>query len=227
MPRPRVPDRRGRILAAARELLLAQGWERTTVADVAARAGIGKGAVYLEFADRSAILAAVLNRAARDLTADVHRRVLGSTELLDLPTVYRYGVEALLADPIMRAVHLGDTAVLGDHVRQVSDDRYLRRYAWLTDYVARLQDAGVLDRAVPADAVVQVLGIFALGLVHAPGTLGPVPPEHLTGAVAVFADLVGRGLATDRPADADAARAAQLELLERLDRQLTTLQEDP
>ncbi|MCP2262857.1 TetR/AcrR family transcriptional regulator [Promicromonospora thailandica] len=223
MPRPRIADRRGRILDAARELVLDRGWADVTVADVAARAGIGKGAVYLEFADKAAILAGVLTRSARALTAEVHARVLGSPGLVDLPAVYRFGVDALLGDPLMRALYLGDEGVLGRHVHDVADDRYLRRMGWLADYVTGLQRAGVLDPDVPAATVVRVLSLFTLGMVHAPGVLGATSAEDLSAAVDLFADLVGRGLAAGGPADPDAARAAQLALLESLDAQLGLL----
>ncbi|GAB3092955.1 TetR/AcrR family transcriptional regulator [Isoptericola nanjingensis] len=233
MPRPRVPDRRARILDAAHDLILENGWPSTTVAGVAARAGIGKGAVYLELPDKAAILDAVLRRSTRDLTAEVRRRVVGADGPVDLPTVYRFGTEALLADPLMRALYVGDASLLGDHVRDVAGgaggDRYAERFGWLAEYVARLQDAGVVDPAVPTAAVVRVLGIFSVGLVHAPGTLGATSDDALRDAVALFADLVGRGLAADRPADlpadVEAARAAQLGLLARLDHQLDLLEE--
>jgi len=225
VPRPRVADRRDRVLAAARELILTKGWANVTVADVAARAGIGKGAVYLEFPDKAAILSAVLTRSMWQLTAEVHARVLGAPDLVDLPAVYRFGVDALLGDPLMRALYLGDQAVLGEHVRDVADDRYLQRMGWLTDYVTRLQDAGVVKPSVPAETIVHVLSVFTLGLAHAPGVLGTTTPEDLSAAVGLFADLVGRGLGTARPADPEAARAAQLALLERLDTQLGLLKE--
>lgn len=225
MPRPLVADRRGRILAAARELILAKGWADVTVADVAAHAGIGKGAVYLEFPDKAAILAAVLNRTVRQLTAEVHQRVLDAPGLVDLPAVYRFGVDALLSDPLMRALYLGDEAVLGQHVRDTTDDRYLRRLDWLAEFVTGMQRAGVIDREVPAETIVRVLSVFTLGLVHAPGLLGTTRPEDLSATVGLFADVVGRGLATDRPADPEAARAAQLALLGRLDAQLDLLKE--
>lgn len=225
MPRPRVTDRRGRILTAAQELISDRGWPDTTVADIAARAGIGKGAVYLEFPDKSAILAAVLNRGMRRMTARVHRRVLDAQQLVDLPAVYRFGVEALLDDPLMRALYLGDQAILGEHVRGVTDDRYLRRMGWLGDYITRLQDSGAVDAAVSADTIVRMLSVFTLGMVYAPGVLGATTPEELSEAVGLFADLVGRGLATGRPHDPEAARSAQLALLERLDAQLDLLEE--
>ncbi|SKC53454.1 TetR/AcrR family transcriptional regulator [Krasilnikoviella flava] len=227
MPRPLVPDRRARILDAARSLILERGWPRTTVADVAARAGIGKGAVYLELPDKAAILDAVLRRSTRDLTAAVHRRVVEAAGLVDLPAVYRFGMDALLADPLMRALTVGDETLLGDHVRDVAagEGRYAARLAWLAEYVARLQDAGVVDPSVPTEAVVRVLGVFSVGLVHAPGTIGTTSDDELRDAVALFADLVGRGLAADRPADPEAARRAQLGLLARLDHQLDLLEE--
>ncbi|MEU3271139.1 TetR family transcriptional regulator [Saccharomonospora sp. NPDC006951] len=227
MPRPLVPDRRGRILEAARRLLLDRGWARTTIADVAAKAGIGKGAVYLEFPDKRAILDAVLRRSTRELTARVHRRVLEAPGVIGLGTVYRFGVEALLADPVMSALYLGDDSVLGDHVRAVTDDRYPQRFQWLTDYATELQRAGVLDATIPAEDIVRMLSTFTVGLVHAPGSLEPGTAEQLSTTVGLFADLVGRGLAADRPADPAAARQAQLTLLARLDDQLTRMEETP
>lgn len=225
MPRPRIPARRERLLVAARALAL-DGWPTTTVSDIAARAGVGKGAVYLEFSDKAAILEAVLNRSMRGMTADVHRRVLEATEVSDLPTIYRFGVEALLADPLMRALYLGDETVLGDHVRAIADGRYQQRFDWLTEYIARLQDAGVIDPEVATEPLVRMLSVFTIGLLHAPGTIEATTDDQLRETVGLFADLVGRGLATGLPADPNAALQAQLILLENLDAQLNRLEED-
>lgn len=220
LPRPRVPDRRERVLAAAHELALTQGWSGTTIAEIAARAGIGKGAVYLEFPDKPAILSAVLTGRMRALTAGMRRRVLEVDGLVDLPTVYRFAVEAILADPLMRALYLGDAAVLGDHVRGVSDDRYAQRFTWLADYVVALQSCGLIDPRMAVDPVVRMLGVFTIGLLNGPATTD----DQLRDTVATFADLVGRGLATGGPVDPEAARQAQIVLLDRLDAQLRQLE---
>lgn len=60
-----------------------------------------------------------------------------------------------------------------------TDDRSVRRPGWLTDDVTGLQRAGGLDPAVPADTIVRVLGVFTLGLVHAPGMLGACRTDEL------------------------------------------------
>ena len=222
MPRPRIPDRRHRILAAARELALTRSWPRTTVADIAELAGVGKGAVYLEFPSRDAILDAVLTAAMRDLTAAVHRRCRAHEGLLDLPAVYRIGIEELLAEPLLRAVQLGDEDVLGAHVHTVDPARYRTRMDWLGQYVAALQDAGVLREDVDREVLGQVLGTFTLGLLSAPAVLGDLDEQRLPESVALFADLVGRGLETDAEADPVAARAAQQHMLDQLTAQLET-----
>ena len=222
MPRPRIPDRRHRILAAARELALTRSWPRTTVADIAELAGVGKGAVYLEFPSRDAILDAVLTAAMRDLTAAVHRRCRAHEGLLDLPAVYRIGIEELLAEPLLRAVQLGDEDVLGAHVRTVDPARYRTRMDWLGHYIAALQDAGVLREDVDREVLGQVLGTFTLGLLSAPAVLGDLDEQRLRESVALFADLVGRGLETDAEADPVAARAAQQHMLDQLTAQLET-----
>jgi AcrR family transcriptional regulator len=224
MPRPLIPDRRERLVIAARELALGKGWTTTTVADIAARAGIGKGAVYLEFPDKSAILAAVLNHGMRTMTADVHRRVLAASDVIDLPTIYRFGIEALLADPLMRAMYLGDEAVLGDHVRAVTDGRYQQRFDWLVDYIVALQRIGVISVDVAIEPLVRMLSVFTIGLLSAPGIVDVGSGDQLRETVGLFADLVGRGLATDLPVDSEAARHAQLILLAKLDAQLRQLQ---
>jgi AcrR family transcriptional regulator len=65
-PRGRASDpertlqTRQAILRAALETFLAQGFERTRMADVAARAGLAKGTLYLHFADKAALFEFVL-----------------------------------------------------------------------------------------------------------------------------------------------------------------------
>ncbi|MEV6140311.1 helix-turn-helix domain-containing protein [Nocardia sp. NPDC051990] len=225
MPRPRIPARRDAIVSAARDLILDQGWPATTVADIAGRAGVGKGAVYLEFPDKSAILAAVLTASVRRVVVEVRRRVLGAPVTVDLPTVYRFGLEALLGDRLLCAAYTHDTTILGEHVKHIADDRYAQRTSWLDDYVIRLQQAGVVDPALSATAIGRMLAVFSLGLVHAPGTLGTADPDDLAATVGIFAELLSRGLSAGGSTDPVAAREAQLDLLDALEEQINELEE--
>ena len=52
-----------KLLAAGRSLFVSQGYEQTTVDQVADRAGLTKGAVYFHFDSKEALLLALLDRA--------------------------------------------------------------------------------------------------------------------------------------------------------------------
>lgn len=58
--RPRDPSTDGRIIAAASELLLQQGFDRTTVDDVAARAKVGKATVYRRWPSKEDLAVAAM-----------------------------------------------------------------------------------------------------------------------------------------------------------------------
>ncbi|WP_156316466.1 TetR/AcrR family transcriptional regulator, partial [Leucobacter japonicus] len=98
MPRPLLPNRRGRILDAAEDLVLERGFDATSVAAVAERAGIGKGAVYLEFGSKRDILDALLLRGTERMRARLAEE-LG--EHPPLGEAYRASVRVLLEDRLM------------------------------------------------------------------------------------------------------------------------------
>lgn len=197
------------------------------MSDIASRAGVAKGAVYLEFRNKTAILDAVIRESTRRLIASVRERVEHSDGLVDLARAYRFGLEALMGDPLMRALYFEGADVLGTHLSEVPARRYYDRVDWLLDYIRRLQLAGVIDDRVDPERVVGVLSTFTVGLVRSAGVLRPTGVEQLAATVELFADALGRGLAADRAADIDAAREAHLHLLQRLDEQLTELEQDP
>ncbi len=58
-----------RILVAAEQCMARLGLSRLSMTDVAAQAGVSRGAVYLHFADRSTLIDAVLERAAHRFVA--------------------------------------------------------------------------------------------------------------------------------------------------------------
>jgi TetR/AcrR family transcriptional regulator, mexJK operon transcriptional repressor len=75
-------QKRAAILAAARELFLADGFDRSSVDAVAARAGVSKRTVYDYFGDKQTLLQAVVEAASQSLVSAI-RRTLDET-LTDL-----------------------------------------------------------------------------------------------------------------------------------------------
>jgi AcrR family transcriptional regulator len=57
-----MPSSRHRLLDAAREVILAVGWRRATLTDVARRAGVSRMTVYRAFPDMQSLLAELMTR---------------------------------------------------------------------------------------------------------------------------------------------------------------------
>ncbi len=67
--RERVADKEDAIVAAAYDIILAKGLARTTIAEIARRAGVAEGTVYLYFENKDALGQAVLAAFYARLTA--------------------------------------------------------------------------------------------------------------------------------------------------------------
>ncbi|WP_337003612.1 MULTISPECIES: TetR/AcrR family transcriptional regulator [unclassified Microbacterium] len=185
MPRPRVADRRDRILDAAEALVLALGFDAMSVAGIAERAGIGKGAVYLEFAGKREILDAVLQRGTARMNDRV-RDELGENPRLS--AAYRASARALSSDALMTAAFLDDRGLLGEHVAEITDGRYRERQRRVVAWLHDLQERGEIVPDVDVEALALALSSASIGLLSAARLLGPIDPAQLERAI----DTIGR-----------------------------------
>ncbi|MEW1658007.1 MULTISPECIES: helix-turn-helix domain-containing protein [unclassified Streptomyces] len=106
-------ERGERILEAAEELLLAWGYRRVTIDEIARRAKVGKGTVYLHWKTKDALLLAVVLKA-KSRSQQRHLARMRSDPLEILPSRSMRGYYAdFLKEPVLRAVHTEDLDVLG------------------------------------------------------------------------------------------------------------------
>lgn len=112
-----------RLLAAASELLLGRGARGFTVADVAQRAHVGKGTVYLYWPTKEDLLIGLVGRGFLGLLDDLIRRL---TEEPDLARPSRFCPTMLAvatSQPLLAALQRHDEDLLGilaDHPRSVA-----------------------------------------------------------------------------------------------------------
>lgn len=132
-----VRDKRHAILYAARELFANQGYDDTTIAEIAQTAGVAVGTVYLYFANKHDILVDVCLALNEDIA-----RVIQSPAILALPLrqVPRAIIEAsfrssrenmrFMAYYQVEAQSPGETQRLRDGKQQIADalDAY---FQWL------------------------------------------------------------------------------------------------
>src|SRR5262245_45774637 len=177
---------RERLLDAALEVFLAQGYDGARLADVARTAGLTTGAVYSNFRNKAELLSEALGGRT---SAEIDE-LLGAIPAESLPDALRLlgrGVvdppnareRTLLLDAIVAARRDPDLAA-------VLRGRAQHRRTQLSELVAGAQRVGTVDRAVDPDAVSRLCTVIALGSVVARALDLPAPDPDTWG------DLVDR-----------------------------------
>ncbi|MFF8577261.1 TetR/AcrR family transcriptional regulator [Streptomyces albidoflavus] len=112
-PQPAEAERAERILTAARELLLAWGYKRVTVDEIARRARVGKGTVYLHWKTKEILFGELLREEFADVLTHVAEQVQQNPDLARPSTLVRATFLQQTQRPLARAIHTSDDDILG------------------------------------------------------------------------------------------------------------------
>lgn len=113
-------EKSARILTAAEELVLKRGFKGVTIAEIAEKAHVGKGTLYLYWSTKEDLFLAVL---VRNLVAVLDEHIDATTADPDLALPHRLFprlVRSVLQRPLARALQTDDAELLGalaDHPR--------------------------------------------------------------------------------------------------------------
>jgi AcrR family transcriptional regulator len=100
MSQRHMTDEADRLLDAARACVLAVGVRRTTVTDVARRAGVSRMTLYRRFPDLEAVLSALMTREFGRLVARAAEQAEGATARERVVEMVVHGCRSLAADPL-------------------------------------------------------------------------------------------------------------------------------
>jgi AcrR family transcriptional regulator len=144
-------------MGAARRLFTEQGYAGTNREEIAAAAGVTRGALYHHFASKEALFRAVVEELEEEMTTEVATVAMRGT---DAAAELRLGclafLDACLDPSVRRIVLLEAPAVLGwDQWREI-DERY--GLALLTQGVQAVMDAGLVEPGPTSPLAHMLLG---------------------------------------------------------------------
>jgi AcrR family transcriptional regulator len=160
-PDPERADKRARILAAARAVLADRDYDTASMAEVAERAGVAKGTVYLYFPSKAALITELSANVRAQLLRAVGAEVGAGGPLVDrLPAMIRAGVAV--------------AAEYGDVVRLLDIEMLLFRTPHehpvpagagpLVDMLARARTAGEIDPDIDPEVAANLVSGVLLRL---------------------------------------------------------------
>ncbi len=155
---PALCAKAAQIIAAARAAFLAQGYEATTMDDVARRAGVAKQTVYAHFSSKDKLFLAVADAERKCFAAALPDLGNGPGDIVAaLRQIGRHMLDRVLSPELLTLFRmvLATThrfPALGHEAYEASGRQI---QAELAGFMGRAMDAGALRRADPAVAAAQ------------------------------------------------------------------------
>jgi AcrR family transcriptional regulator len=170
------------VLDAARACVLAVGVRRTTMTDVARRAGVSRMTLYRRFPDLDGVLSALMTREFGRLVADAATRAEGGTTRERLVATVVHGSRALAEDPLFERLLDVDPELLLPYVTQRLGGMQKMAVEASTRVLAETDDSVRSD--VPAAVLAAGMELIARGFVLAShGDLALDPWAELARAI--------------------------------------------
>jgi AcrR family transcriptional regulator len=198
MPRRTPPDRRESILAAARTEFAGRGYAGTRMEDVAARVGISKAALYLQFTDKAALFRELVDwMLATRLPSALPPEMASAPAAAQLEALVRFGARQLAQPEIafLPRLVIGEGGNFPEIARTYHDRAVSMILALMENIVARGVASGAFRPVDPHLAARSVAGALLLGAlwktVFEPVGAKPVDMDALA---ASHIDIVLNGL---------------------------------
>jgi AcrR family transcriptional regulator len=183
--------RREQLLAAAREVLAENGYERTTVSSIASRANVAQGTFYLYFPSKEALPGALAMELSRALGAATARVTAEDHD--DLETAIA-ALQAGVQDAAEQFADVLPIANRGYELAEEFDEWLMLTEPWrmqLEAFVQRLQERGEVEPSLDVETTAYILRDLLDRTMKARVLFG----EY--GYADAIATLVRRALSTD------------------------------
>jgi len=162
--RSKREERAERILDAAAELMLRWGYNKTTIDDIARYAGVAKGTIYLHWKTREDLFMALMRREYVRLMEDIQQRISGDPEGGTLHGITKHSMLATMKSPLMKAVLLRDTDLLGEWTRkEYASPSYSAQIAQSLALLELLRSRGVVRDDIDVRRQVFMLDAITMG----------------------------------------------------------------
>lgn len=159
--RVKTAARRSAIVAAAWEAFRENGFERTTMSDITARAGGSKATIYGYFPSKDELFAAAIEFGLKDVSEETFRHLAMPGTLAErLLSFARVDLQARLSPDMIAVERMLVAEADRSHVYEVVREKSFLRRRLIADHLEREMAEGRLRDADPIRAAIHLLALI-------------------------------------------------------------------
>lgn len=206
MPDP--DERQQQILQAAAAVIIRQGYDKTTMSDIADEAGVSRGTVYLYFDGKEALFEALIYseviQYAQTWLEHIEANPRGGT----MGGIYRAVLHAINSRPLMAAIMRRDRRVIGSYLRKPNSLlANMQASSISTGFLEALQEAGAVRKDIDPVVTSHILDILSYGLVTIQDFRSPDDSPPFEIVMETIADMLDRLLTPEDGGNSEAGKA--------------------
>jgi AcrR family transcriptional regulator len=173
-----LKERERIILDTAAKLVVRQGYNKTTVGDVADEVGLNRALVYTHFKSKDELLEALIRREMGKYGELWIEHIENDPEGGTVASIYRSIVFAMSHTPFMTAIFTRDEHAFGKYLRKPGNIFATMPASTMSlNLLQALQDAGTIRQGANIPAIAYIMDVISYGLVGASDVpnLAPIP----------------------------------------------------
>ncbi len=195
MVRTDRPKREQAILNAALSLFVHYGYDKTTIADIAAKAGVSKGAIYLHFQSKTELFNALLLREMEVYGESWLKLIEADPKGGTIGGMYKNMLYALTSSPLISALFGQDKKVLGNSLSKLDYQmRATQGQSIRHEFIAMMQKADAIRHDVDPQVTAHIMDMLGYGLISMDRFKAEQDIPPLQDIIEGIADLMDRAL---------------------------------
>lgn len=201
-------DREQRILDAAEALIIQYGYDKTTMSDIAAEAGVSRGIVYLHFDSKDSLFEALIRRQMLQYGQTWLDHIEDDPRGGTIGGIYRAVLYAINSQPFMAAIVKRDRAVWGKYLRK-PDNLFasMQSSSMWVDTLRAMQDAGAVRQDVDVAVMAHIMDILGYGMVAIDDIKDPEDSPPMDVVMETIADMMDQILTPEDGGNVEAGKA--------------------
>lgn len=205
--------RTARILDAAAAVIMRQGYDKTTMSDVAEEVGLTRGVVYLHFDSKDALFEVLIQREVLHYMQTWLEHIEADSRGGTIGGIYRSVLFAINSRPLMAAIMKRDRRLVGNYLRKPGNlFESMQAGSVNIDFLKALQAAGSVRQDVDPGLMSHILDIISYGLITVGDFRQPEQLPPYDTVMDTLADMLDRLLTPADGGNSEAGKAVIREL---------------
>lgn len=204
---PESDERQQQILNAAARVIIRQGYDKTTMSDIADEAGVSRGTVYAYFEGKEDLFEALLYGEIQQYGQTWLEHIEANPRGGTIGGIYRAVLYAINSRPLMAAVMRRDRRIIGNYLRK-PDGLFanMQSSSVGSGLLEALQAAGTIRKDVDPVITSYILDLISYGLMTIQDFRPPddSPPYEIV--METLADMLDRLLTPEDGGDSEAGK---------------------